>query len=370
MAVAVIVAVALLLFLLSLQQVPLAHALSRSGNDNGCRRRRSRWWGGIGDGASPPPPPPPPPPSLERRRLFEESMAKAVGALAVPSSASAAVAPGGGDSGGGLASRLSLRDPSQLRNRLFNNVPPSAQVYPDWLAVGDWRVACSFGGFAFPSAKIPKERLLQNAGVPGFQKCSVAATPDVGVAATPVSYDWTVDPITKTEDRRRNLKRCVDAFLGYDAVSDVVYDEKRNPNRISIDFVDYKTVNAERIELFCNARESEEIVVDDGGTDSAASRTFVCSEYVRQVTFGTGETYGVPRQAVTNYAHFWTYRKGGNGGLNGSDGDSNQGGGGDAAVVRGNLLTAGYLDAQDPMFFDEPTLPVVVYSHDLTLTKK
>jgi len=74
---------------------------------------------------------------------------------------------------------------------------------------------------------------------------------------------------------------------------------------------------------------------------------FCCSEYIRQVTFGTGSTVGVPRQAVTNYAHFWTWKKV------------------DEQSLQGNLLTAGYLDPNDALYFDEPTSPVVVYSHSL-----
>ena len=49
-------------------------------------------------------------------------------------------------------------------------------------------------------------------------------------------------------------------------------------------------------------RESEEYEID-------GMPVFVASEYVRQVTFGTGSTVGIPRQAVTNYAHFWTWKK-------------------------------------------------------------
>jgi len=253
----------------------------------------------------------------------------------------------------GLGARLLKRDPAELKNRVFN-LPPPAQLYPDWL-VGEWQVTSNFAGYLFPSTKLSRERLIANASVPGFQKCSVAATCDIGKEQ--VAYRWRVDE-TNLEDRSYNLAQAIDAHLGYRAVDRVLYDPSKNPNRISIDFVDYKTVNAERIELFCNARESEsyEVAEGEGGRDgSKTTDVFVCSEYVRQVTFGTGQTYGVPRQAVTNYAHFWTWRK-----ENPVDQDS---------TVEGNLLTAGYLDAQDPLYFDEPTLPVVVYSHRLSATK-
>lgn len=235
----------------------------------------------------------------------------------------------------GLASRLAQRDPALLQNRLFN-VPPASTVYPDFLR-GDWKLQTSFNGYIFPSQTIPRDRLVKNVLVPGFQKCSIAATSDVGLDK--VACKWSVNASTGLVDVTHNWADCIDAYLGYKAVQQVQYDP-RTPNRCSIDFVDYKTINAERLELFCNARESELVTAAD-------AQVFVCSEFYRQVTFGTGQDVGVPRQVVTNYAHFWTYTPDLNGGFT------------------GNLLTAAYLDPQDPMFFDEPSKPVAVYSHTI-----
>jgi hypothetical protein len=244
-----------------------------------------------------------------------------------------ALAYNGADSG--LAARLASRDPKQLQNKLFN-LPPSVQVFPEWMA-GDWTISSTFNGFIFPSTTISKQRIVNNSLIPGFQKCSIAATSDVGKDAT---YQFRIDPVTRQEDRPYNLKQSINAYLGYEAVSGVIMAVS-NPNRISIDFVDYETINAERIELFCNARESQEFVRD-------SQPAFVHSEYIRQVTFGTGTTVGVPRQVVTNYAHFYTWQQ--------TDTDH----------LRGNLLTAGFLDPLDGMYDDEqPTLPVVIYSHVL-----
>ena len=259
------------------------------------------------------------------------------GSILLPSDTAEAV--GGGGAGGGLAFKLSKRDPAALSNSVFN-VPPGVQVYPDFLR-GEWDISCKFGGFLFPSKKIPRERITANTQIPGFQKCSIAAICDVGKDA---SYRMKIDETTGLEDREYTLKSQIDNYLGYSAVAEVLYNAKANPNRISIDFIEYKTKNAERIELFCNARESE--MVPETGV-------FVCSEYTRQVTFGTGSEVGIPRQAVGNYAHFWTFKK--------NEADPNK--------LSGNLLTAGYLDPQDPLFFDEPSKPVIVYSHVITGTK-
>lgn len=240
----------------------------------------------------------------------------------------------------GLARKLSLKDPSALRNSVFN-VPPGATVYPDFLR-GEWEVTMNYRGFLFPSTTIPKENLVANVSVPGFQKLSIAAIADVGKEST--RYRMSVDRTTGLEDRKTSLSSSIDEHCGREVVREVIYDAKDNPNRISIDFIPQMTRNANRIELFCNARDSELVPSDS----SASGQTvFVCSEYIRQVTFGLSKEFGVARQVLGNYGHFWTWR------------------GGNDGVVTGNLLTAAYLDPQDPMFFEEPSKPVVVYSHDL-----
>lgn len=254
-------------------------------------------------------------------------------------------APAAAAATAGLASRLSQGDPALLKNSVFN-IPPRATVYPEFLR-GDWDVQMTFRGFLFPSAAIAKDKLVANANVPGFQKLSIAHVADVGRDST--NFKMSIDRSSGLEDRQRSLATSIDAHLGYEAVREVLYDPRENANRLSVDFIPNRTRNANRIELFCNARESE--LVPAGST--ASGRTvFVCSEYIRQVTFGLSQEFGVARQVSGNYAHFWTWRAG-------ADGDA-------AGVVTGNLLTAAYLDAQDPMFFEEPSKPVVVYSHDLT----
>ena len=239
----------------------------------------------------------------------------------------------------GLGAKLAKKDPAALKNSVLNLKTPAAQVYPDWMK-GTWGVTSSFRGYIFPSEKIPKTTLTKDFDIPGFQKCSIAATCDVGKENVPWELKVTEDGL---EDRKSTLLSQVDGYLGYKAVEEVIYDAKANPNRVSIDFVDYKTINAERIELFCNARESEVYERDTDGVPF-----FVCSEYIRQVTFGGGSVVGVPRQVVGNYAHFWTWKYGG------------------GEKLTGNLLTACYLDPQDSLFFDEPAKPVAIYSHSLS----
>lgn len=281
----------------------------------------------------------PTPPSVSRRDVMTHLTQASVAAAATITSASF---PANAAGATGLASKLSLRDPAQLKNSVFN-IPPGVQVYPDFMR-GQWDVNMKFRGFLFPSTAIAKDKLVANVGIPGFQKLSIAQVGDVGREKT--NYQMNIDQSTGVQDRKVALETSINAHLGYEAVREVIYDAKENPNRLSIDFTPQRTRNANRIELFCNARESELVPAQS----SASGRdVFVCSEYIRQVTFGLSQEFGVARQVVGNYAHFWTWR-----------GDEN-----DKSTVTGNLLTAVYLDAQDPMFFDEPSKPVVVYSHDL-----
>eukprot|EP00535_Pseudo-nitzschia_heimii_P000935 CAMPEP_0197186732 /NCGR_PEP_ID=MMETSP1423-20130617/14475_1 /TAXON_ID=476441 /ORGANISM="Pseudo-nitzschia heimii, Strain UNC1101" /LENGTH=283 /DNA_ID=CAMNT_0042638125 /DNA_START=213 /DNA_END=1064 /DNA_ORIENTATION=+ len=255
----------------------------------------------------------------------------------------------------GLAQKLSLRDPSALSNSVFN-IPPATQVYPQFMR-GSWNVTLQYSGYIFPSQKIPRSRLTTNAQVPGFQKCSIASLSDVGKEV--VHYRMDIDEATGVEDRKTSLETSIDDHLGYSAVQEVLYNPKANPNRLSIVFIGYKTTNAERIELFCNGRESELIKpqITQGDTDGSAQargEIFVCSEYIRQVTFSGGSQIGIPRQVGTNYAHFWTWKE-----VPGSENN----------FLTGNLLTACYLDPQDSMFFEEPSKPVAVFSHIIKAEK-
>ncbi len=255
-----------------------------------------------------------------------------------------------------LAQKLSLREPSALSNSVFN-IPPSTQVYPQFMR-GSWNVTLQYGGYIFPSKNIPRSRLTTNAQIPGFQKCSIAALSDVGKEV--VHYTLNIDETSGIEDRQTTLTTSINDHLGYPAIQEVLYNPKANPNRLSIVFYGYKTTNAERIELFFNGRESELIKPQpraddsDGSTAKSKGEIFVCSEYIRQVTFSGGSQVGIPRQVGTNYAHFWTWKE-----VPGSDNK----------VMTGNLLTACYLDPQDAMFFEEPSKPVAVFSHVIMAEK-
>ena len=245
----------------------------------------------------------------------------------------------------GLAAKLSRRDPAALKNSVFN-IPPSAQIYPEFMR-GNWEVSLKFSGYLFPSERISKEAITSNVNIPGFQKCSIAEIADVGREQT--VFQWKIDEVTGLEDRSFNMANSINSHLGYGAVESISYDGSSNPNRMTINFDRYKTRNAERIELFFNGRESE-LVPNPSNNDVSI---FVCSEYTRQVTFSLSQEFGVARQVVGNYAHFWTWKQQPN----------------DTNLMTGNILTACYLDPQDSQFFNEPSKPVAIYSHQITAKK-
>ena len=157
--------------------------------------------------------------------------------------------------GGGLVRRLSSRDPGQLTNRIFNLPPKTPQIYPPF-ARGVWDVAMTFSGYTFPSTTIPTNQLISNSDVPGFQKLSIAMLGDVGKATS--SYILDIDTSTGYENRILSYTSSITSHLGYNAVREIKYNPKDDsPNRLSIDFIPQRTRNANHIELYYNARESE-----------------------------------------------------------------------------------------------------------------
>jgi hypothetical protein len=80
------------------------------------------------------------------------------------------------------------------------------------------------------------------------------------------------------------------------------------------------------------------------------------------VTFSLSQEYGIARQVIGNYAHYWTWKEDNT--LTTTDATAA------TTQMTGNLLTAVYLDAQDPLYFNEPSKPTVIYSHDLVAMKR
>jgi hypothetical protein len=198
--------------------------------------------------------------------------------------------------------------------------------------------------------------------IPGFQKLSIAYIPDVGSGAMHQLRFVRRSDGKVVADRAFDLKSIIDGYLGKPIVEEVEYAPEREPNRATVRLAPGGTVNAERLELFSNARESA--LRDDG--------VFFALESLRQVTLGYTTSFNTPRVAVTDYLHVWTYRL-----L--PDGNS----------VRATLSTAGYVQPNEALRYTAPeavrgggapqpqlsgllsaaTEPVVLFSHTLAMRR-
>ena len=277
-----------------------------------------------------------------------------------------------------LSERLERKD---LSKPVFNKARPGPQRYPDWLE-GTWRCTATFAGFEFPSKTMSKSALIKEPTIPGFQKLSLVYVPDVGTSD--VSYDVRFAKFEGIEgvleDRAFNLKSIVNSYLGKDAVESVEYEPTRDANRTTVNIRPGASPNAERIELFCNARESDTRVAD---------RTFFASEASRQVTLGYGKDFGTARVVNTDYQHVWTFTPTAWRSSNiGDETNGDETNGDVVSEARVTLSTAGYVQANDALRFTAapnanggapmPSLggaagaafePAVLYSHVMTLRR-
>ena len=157
------------------------------------------------------------------------------------------------------------------------------------------------------------------------------------------------------------------------------YEPTRDANRTTVNIRPGASPNAERIELFCNARESETRVAD---------RTFFASEASRQVTLGYGKDFGTARVVNTDYQHVWTFTPTAWRSSNIGDETNGDETADVVSEARVTLSTAGYVQANDALRFTAapsatggapmPSLggaagaafePAVLYSHVMTLRR-
>eukprot|EP00913_Durusdinium_trenchii_P009836 g9235.t1 len=263
----------------------------------------------------------------------------------------------------GLDALLQKRSGRDLTSPIFN-IPPKQQVYPDWLE-GNWSVRSRFVGFEFPT--LPRQQVLwvgrnQQEDVPGFKTCSIIDFADVG--KSPLEYNMSfVKRSTDggvVEDWPSNLCSTVQAHLARGRVTSVDYSPSQDPNRLTMRLVASK--NAERVELFVNARDAER-PKEPGrrGSVRFPEDVFLCSEYRRCLGFVRPTGSFVPRGQVTfssrvqqgyncNYQHYRTFQR-------------------QADGVRLNVLTASYLDPLSPLYFESFDKPVVVFAHELQLSR-
>jgi len=258
------------------------------------------------------------------------SVSAGAAVLGAPSMAQAEVAPGR------LQTLLAGRKFVDLTAPIFN-IPPGRTAFPSWLE-GEWRAKQNFAGFVFPT--LPKASVMREVDVPGFKTASIIDFADVGKEEVDYELRWRRDGNNQVvEDLPFNLGSSFRAHLAAKVeITEVRYDPDRDPNRLTALITGTK--NAERIEIFVNGRASE--------ISGNESDLFFASEYRRQVTFSSRVLQGYN----ANYQHFKTFQR-----LS-------------ANTVRLNVLTACYLDALNPLYFQTIDKPVVIFSHEVALSRK
>jgi hypothetical protein len=306
--------------------------------------------------SSPAPPSPPRAPSgagaaagVDRRSSIQTGLASAAGLLLLPAALVSTTAAAPAAAGHQI-------DYSAFKKSLFNT-PPGLLQFPPWME-GEWDAAFSFVGADFPSSAssssssqasvIPKDRIVADTSLPGFRRLSIAMVPDVGKPHSfRMRFRAREDEGARRveEDRAFNLKNALESEVGKGAVASVDYNPDRNPNRLTINLLPQAAVNAQKIELFCNARAP---LPAGKGEEGAAEESFRFVEDIRQVSITSrlAET-----TTVGDYRHVWElYRQG--------DGS-----------VKGFLSTVSYATPQDALFQLGAFAPLVVYFHTVRLMR-
>lgn len=234
----------------------------------------------------------------------------------------------------GLRARLARRNLQELKSPIFN-IPPRQQTFPEWLE-GTWLVEQRFVSAAFPV--LAQETVIREEDTPGFKVCSIIDFADVGKPRVIYESRYIREQGVLVEDLPFSIRSSVSAHLGGNkSVTRVDYMPEKDPNRWSLAIRGSK--NAERVEVFVNARDSESPPSDPD--------LFFSSEYRRQVTFSSRVLQGYNG----NYQHFKIYRR--------LDKDN----------VRLNVITASYFDPLSPKYFETVDKPVVVFRHQMNLTR-
>jgi hypothetical protein len=152
----------------------------------------------------------------------------------------------------------------------------------------------------FPSTKISRQRVTQNVQIPGFPKCSIAAL--LGDVGEEVDYQMQIELDSGLEDRVVTLENQINAHLGIRGRQGYLVQSQTEPQSPVGRGLYRITQNAERMELFFNARKSELV------SETAA---FVCSEYLRQVAFGKGSEVSIPREVDKLWPTMHAFGRGG-----------------------------------------------------------
>lgn len=294
------------------------------------------------------PPPQPPGPSLDRQSALVKDAAALLPFLG------AALAWGPLQAPQPAVAAKHTVDYSAFKKSLFQ-VPPKELTYPAWME-GEWNTKAKFIAADFPSSSstkaspyVPKDKIVNDVGLPGFKRLSICMVPDVGKDhAFRMRFARAENEAGASvkEDKAFNLKQSLESELGKAAVVSIDYAPGKNPNRASLALLPNVSPNAQRIELFWNARAPLPALPGEAGAGQPPS--FRYYEDIRQVnlTPSLAET-----STVGDFRHVWEFYQ------EGPD------------TLQAYLSTVAFATPQDPLFQTAGLAPLVVYFHILALTR-
>ena len=190
-----------------------------------------------------------------------------------------------------------LTHPKLFEKRVMNKSRPGPMKYPLFL-LGEWEQEVSFW------IRVPVGRIHRPGYVGESSHVSWISKVEFGISSRRQENARAKVQITRfvherpgeniddargdvVEDRAFNLQNIFNAYLEDEtAVESVDYDFSKNPNRATVTLRRGAANNAERVELFTNARESE---------TSGKDGSFLCAETVRQVSLGYSVDYNTAR---------------------------------------------------------------------------
>ncbi len=306
-----------------------------------------------GSQAFQPPPSPPPPSQQPGPSIIDRQSALVKDAAALLPFLGAALAWGPLQAPQPAVAAKHTVDYSAFKKSLFQ-VPPKELTYPAWME-GEWNVRSTFIAADFPSSTtkaspyVPKDKIVDDVGLPGFKRLSICMVPDVGkdhAFRMRFARAENEGGASVKEDKAFNLKQSLESELGKAAVVSIDYAPDKNPNRASLALLPNVSPNAQRIELFWNARAPLPALPSEAGAGQPPS--FRYYEDIRQVnlTPSLAET-----STVGDLRHVWEFYQ------EGPD------------TLQAYLSTVAYSTPQDPLFQTAGLAPLVVYFHILALTR-
>lgn len=252
-----------------------------------------------------------------------------------------------------LAARLDAPTLVSPGSSLFTK--PGLVTYPRWM-FGTWRCTSTFDAFETPLGPAFVDASLLAAARAPLEQGGLGSSAQYELrffSTLPDTFENQVrfalgvlpeDQVVA--DRAFNTRSMTNAYLDWDAVASVQYDPRAAPDRQTLEFQrvspDMRPLPARRIEQYINNVLSEEGLT----LGEAGQPRYTLSELSRQVTIGERSVDVTDYEVITDY-------------VRSTDGN-----------VQARQVTAVYLDARHPRYFEARGRAVAVYRYSLSLSRQ